>query len=736
MALAAVGVPPSLAVPIRVACVQMRLSNSISTNVSRVVSHIASEAALGTRVVVFSECTLTGYDAAVAPTIPQSVIDGAVSQVCAACASHRVYAVVGTTWYENSIRYNAALVIGPDGTIVERYHKVHVVEPYCTNGNRLALFRIDGVPATLFICHDERYPELMRIPVLGGARIAFYISSESEAASGKNFNYRCQIVGRAVENQTWVVSCNAPVGNDYGDSHGQSRIIGPDGTTWQEAGADETVIRHTIETDLSSGTWVQAGASTPLIDQFWQEGLRVLQVQNPDQFTTVTAVPVLQPDVGAIGSSPNGTPKIACVQMRMTSEVTANAAKAVSLIQGEAGQGSRVIVFPECALTDRSPGALNALDQGKVDAAIAQVAAACQTRNVYAIVGSAYREGGKLYNGAFVIDPAGRVIRRHAQIHTDLPGTFAEGSRMSLFKIDGVYASVLVGHDIHFPELSRIAVLGGAKICFFIAYERADANRYASESQVVCRSVESQSFTVFCNAGTGNGAGDSTGHSRIVSPLGSVYAEAAETGDAAIRATVSTSGVSYDYPRAGASTPSLAAHWQEGLDVLRINNPEFYGDLVRPPMIAEITPDPGRAGARTEYVLQLSLLEPSLPWPTWTLLEGPAGARLDAGGRISGWVPGVELIGSLHTFQVSAANANGSDTESWQVRVLSRADLDGDGDVDQSDFGLFQLCVSGKGEPLQAGCNASDLTGDGDVDEDDLAVLSDSMNGPGAPPRG
>jgi len=53
---------------------------------------------------------------------------------------------------------------------------VHVVEPYCTDGNRLAFFHIDGVPATIFICHDERYPELMRIPVLGGARIALYIS--------------------------------------------------------------------------------------------------------------------------------------------------------------------------------------------------------------------------------------------------------------------------------------------------------------------------------------------------------------------------------------------------------------------------------------------------------------------------------------------------------------------------------------------------------------------------------
>jgi hypothetical protein len=35
-----------------------------------------------------------------------------------------------------------------------------------------------GVPTATIICHDKRYPELTRLPVLAGARLIFYIACE------------------------------------------------------------------------------------------------------------------------------------------------------------------------------------------------------------------------------------------------------------------------------------------------------------------------------------------------------------------------------------------------------------------------------------------------------------------------------------------------------------------------------------------------------------------------------
>ena len=48
------------------------------------------------------------------------------------------------------------------------------------------------------------------------------------------------------------------------------------------------------------------------------------------------------------------------------------------------------------------------------------------------------------------------------------------------------------------------------------------------------------------------------------------------------------------------------------------------------------------------------------------------------------------------------------------------ADHDGDGDVDHADFGRFQVCLTGSGGTLAAGCTCADWDGDSDVDTADL----------------
>jgi len=50
-------------------------------------------------------------------------------------------------------------------------------------------------------------------------------------------------------------------------------------------------------------------------------------------------------------------------------------------------------------------------------------------------------------------------------------------------------------------------------------------------------------------------------------------------------------------------------------------------------------------------------------------------------------------------------------------------DLDGDGDVDIDDFGIFVGCMNGPGIAYPGGCDEADLNGDGDVDMDDFAVF-------------
>ena len=78
-------------------------------------------------------------------------------------------------------------------------------------------------------------------------------------------------------------------------------------------------------------------------------------------------------------------------------------------------------------------------------------------------------------------------------------------------------------------------------------------------------------------------------------------------------------------------------------------------------------------------------------------------------------------------------NASG-DEETWQVEVWAPADLDRDSDVDQEDFGHFQACLSGSGQPPPAGCDDADLDADGDVDQADFSTFSSHLAGADVPP--
>jgi len=53
-----------------------------------------------------------------------------------------------------------------------------------------------------------------------------------------------------------------------------------------------------------------------------------------------------------------------------------------------------------------------------------------------------------------------------------------------------------------------------------------------------------------------------------------------------------------------------------------------------------------------------------------------------------------------------------------------RPDFDGDGDVDQEDFGHFQTCLTGEGNPQRnTDCHDARFDNDDDVDQDDFAVF-------------
>ena len=92
-----------------------------------------------------------------------------------------------------------------------------------------------------------------------------------------------------------------------------------------------------------------------------------------------------------------------------------------------------------------------------------------------------------------------------------------------------------------------------------------------------------------------------------------------------------------------------------------------------------------------------------------------------------------------HTTTITALSDdsyNSPQTVSVKITVETIiVDSDGDGDVDQRDFGHFQACLSGTAVTQNdPDCQNARLDGDTDVDSNDLAVFLGCLSGPNSPP--
>ncbi len=265
---------------IRVAAVQMISGHSLAENVRRIQAYLAQCARQRVRVAVFPECILTGYYKDEIERYTEKELLAAEEEIAASCRDNRIYAVIGTPAFIDGQRHNTALVISPKGERIYRQAKIQLVGgdmPWARAGNRLAVFRVDDIVCSLIICHDSRYPELVRLPVMKGARLVFYISWESGIrAESKMDPYRAQVQARAVENNVYIVHANAPqrLQPQMEGSHGQSRIVDPGGNLMREASMlEEEVLIADLDMSRATGDTAIKSGRADFLKGFWQSGL-------------------------------------------------------------------------------------------------------------------------------------------------------------------------------------------------------------------------------------------------------------------------------------------------------------------------------------------------------------------------------------------------------------------------------------------------------------------------------
>ncbi|PJF40815.1 MAG: carbon-nitrogen hydrolase family protein [Phototrophicales bacterium] len=194
------------------------------------ISRIASQQKVD--LIVFPELVTSGYELGVRFTeVAQRVPGPSINLMAQRAAEYGVFIAFGLVTKEKveSVIFNTAVLVGPDGELVGTYNKVHLrgeERMAFREGFRFPVFETEIGNIGLMLGWDLAFPEVARSLALDGAEIICALTNWESAHMDE---YRTYLKARALENAMYVVSSNR-VGEDVTlNFGGESMIVGPRG---------------------------------------------------------------------------------------------------------------------------------------------------------------------------------------------------------------------------------------------------------------------------------------------------------------------------------------------------------------------------------------------------------------------------------------------------------------------------------------------------------------------------
>jgi deaminated glutathione amidase len=238
--------------------------------------------------------------------------------------------------------------------------------------------------------------------------------------------------------------------------------------------------------------------------------------------------------------------RAAAVQMTSTADKAANLETAGRLLAAAADAGAELVVLPEM-FNCLGTGAELAAGAEPLDGPTAQWASEAARRAGVTLVAGTFIEAGegaddRRRNTCTVWGPAGDRLAVYRKIHlfdVEVPGAeyhesavIAPGDAVVVADTPAGAVGLSVCYDVRFPELYRIATLGGAGLVTVPAAFTARTGPPHWEVLLRARAIENQVFVIAAGqVGSSNEKLHWHGHSMIIDPWGTVLAEAAEPDD-------------------------------------------------------------------------------------------------------------------------------------------------------------------------------------------------------------
>ncbi|MGB9805032.1 carbon-nitrogen hydrolase family protein [Desulfofundulus sp.] len=247
----------------RVAVCQMTIVREKEKNLVRAREMIARAGQQGARLVVLPEMFNCPYVASLFPMYAETYPDGpSIQMLSRAAREEGVYLVGGSVPEQDGGRiYNTSFIFSPDGRLLGRHRKMHLFDVQLASGLTVkesstlsAGDQVTVIPSELgglgvAICYDVRFPELMRLMVLKGARLVVIPAAFNMTTGPAHWELIFRM--RAVDNQVYFIGAS-PARDPMAPyvAYGHSLVVDPWGNVISMAREGEEIIYAEIDLDL------------------------------------------------------------------------------------------------------------------------------------------------------------------------------------------------------------------------------------------------------------------------------------------------------------------------------------------------------------------------------------------------------------------------------------------------------------------------------------------------------
>jgi predicted amidohydrolase len=226
--------------PITAAAIQFTVhQGDLDANLGYAREALARVAGQGANLVVLPEMWSTGFAYKTLNELAKRT-ESVVEELCELSARLKLVIIGSQPEPADDNRVFNTIHVIDNGQVVARYRKLHLFsllgeDKAFKGGNGWCLAETSIGKVGVIICYDLRFPELSRRLALEGARV---ICVPAQWPKPRQEHWRTLLRARAIENQLYVVACNACGVIGRLDFFGMSMVIDPKGELLADAGEE------------------------------------------------------------------------------------------------------------------------------------------------------------------------------------------------------------------------------------------------------------------------------------------------------------------------------------------------------------------------------------------------------------------------------------------------------------------------------------------------------------------